>query len=237
LRSNLIFLLLVHLPVLAGSHVYAPLASSLITSLNTSSGSQSITGPVGLNAQIFFLAPDGKTFFVTFEPGALEAIQPASGREVSFQTTYPVFTNFLSTTPFARTLDGSKLLVGTCAVAFEGACEEGFVEVFSTVSAKELALISFNSDEVTGIAVSPNGGKAYVTHQYEEVCTGCDARPTANGVPPNAITAVSLVTLTAGRSLRFKSGPGKLVIDPTGSLAYVAPRLEPEISPKSISRN
>jgi len=87
--SVLLVLILIETELFAGSHVYAPLASALITSINIHDGRQSFTGEAGMNAETFFLAPSGGRFFVT-AVGTLHAFQPLSGRTLNYSTTYPV---------------------------------------------------------------------------------------------------------------------------------------------------
>jgi len=212
MRRPILLFLMTASPLFCASHVYAPLASSFINSINTSNGHQTIVGLAGLHAQNFFLAPDGKTFFVMSSSGTLKAIQPSTGKTLAYKTTYPVYYNIDNIydaykPAFALTPDGSKLLVGTCGLAPNG-CLEGFVEIFDTASAQELATISFNSDQVNGIAVTPDGQTAYVSQG-------------------NSITAISLATLTVGNSLVLVApgqlgALGELVLNSSGTLAYIA---------------
>jgi len=163
----------------------------------------------------------------SLSPGLGERCRPllhSWARHSSIRPSIRSLLTFLSTTPFALTPDGSKLLVGTCANNLLGACQAGYVEIFNVTSAQEIAAVSLGSDEVAGIAVSPDGQTAYTTHYFDFVCVGCSSAPQAGStIPANSITAISLATYTPGKSLTLFGSPGKLVLKPAGTRAYVAP--------------
>jgi DNA-binding beta-propeller fold protein YncE len=180
----------------------------MIAAMDTSSGAQSVISAQGLNPTKMFLSPDGQTFFIVEGyTSVITAVDVASGkRKVTFHTTHEPYPNFLSTNPFAVAPDGSLIFVGTCAREGVGNCIAGFVEEFDTASGNEVGSVSFGANGVTGIAVAPDGTTAYVTQ---------------NGVKATAITAVTIPSLAIGKSLPLSNDPGLLVIDPTGSMAYV----------------
>jgi YVTN family beta-propeller protein len=209
------------------STIYTSNPGTILTTISA----KTLTGggiiPAGIDSTVAVLPSDGSTFYMAapslgnFAKGEIIAVDRRSGKTLQTYRTKNYIWNPIS---LAVAPNQSQIYVDTCSSTIDDStCQGGNVEVLDVATGQNLAVISFGSDQVFGIAAAPDGSTVYAVHYYNPpICVSCGGPTIPSTIPSTAITAIDATSLQPGASLALGGYPSAVAISPDSQTGFVA---------------
>jgi gliding motility-associated-like protein len=239
-----------------GKHVYVTNTNTVnghsqISTLSTIDAATNTTigSPVNLgkNAGSIAISPDGKTAYIANKSSnEVSVINLATGSIFTLQLTYAL--------GVAVSNDGKRLYVTA-----DSNTSNGKLYIMDTSDFSIIQTVQIETN-VTGIVISPDGNKAYITNDYKNTISVIDTKtygvnvipvgdnPYAIAISPdggsvyvantasNSVSVVNTAT-NAVTSLSLPSQPHGIAVSPDGKEVYVAGQVPDEVEVINTANN